>query len=379
MHDVVVERPASAEAPEWVRVRGWEGYLAGLTDTQVAAAECDPAAWLRDAVDAPADLREIAGAIRTLTRAYEDHGHAADSALRRHVKKRKREQLEVLCALAAERFSDARRVVDLGSGNGHLTRALAQTLGCESVGVDWDAQRVARAKEIGGDEGPRFVHADAAKQPVVLRFGDLVVGLHPCGALGDALVARARDAQADVLAVSCCFQKIDSAQWRGQSDRARDFVIPKHALGLANLAPVSFEGSGDLQEKRRGRRTRLALRIALEARGERVLPGAEARGVPKERVRLGLHEIAARAFHTRGLPAPTDGELEAASRTAEEQYARVARFALPRHALSRVLELAIVLDRACLLEEGGSEVEVRPLFSSLTSPRNLGIAARAPR
>lgn len=375
--DIVVERPSSAEVPAWAAERGWDGFLCGLGDEDLFTAEREPASWLQDRQDAPPRLRELARTIRSLTRRYEDQGPPRGAPHQRHVRERKRTQLQALSEVATERFSDARRVIDFGAGNGHLTRELARTLGCESIGIDWDAARVARASHLGGSAGPRFLLADGVTSTLVLEEGDLVVGLHPCGSLGDALVARARDARAHVLAVSCCFQKIANEERSACSERAKGFTIPKHALGLANLSPVSFEGSGDLAAKREGRRTRLALRLALEARGEQVAPGAEARGVPKERVRRGLREIADLAFEARGLDTASDADLEAAAAAAAAQYGHIARFALPRHALSRVLELAIVLDRACLLAEGGFAVEVRPLFSSRTSPRNLGIVARA--
>ena len=107
-------------------------------------------------------------------------------------------------------------------------------------------------------------------------------------------------------------------------------------------------------------------------------PGAEARGVPKDRVRQGLAEVAALSLAKRGLSPATAAELANASARAEHADASIRRLSLPRHALSRVLELAIVMDRARLLEEGGWRTNVVTLFSSRTSPRNLAIVAVAP-
>lgn len=367
--DIIEERPAAA-TPDWITRRGWREFLESISNEALDAAERDPAGWL--AVHAEGDLRALGSAAAALTRRYEDDSAAPAPQRHRHVKHRKRQQIEALCELATARFPDAQRVVDLGSGHGHLTRALTRALPVEdSLGVDSSAERIAKALELGG----RFVHGDAAEERV--EAGDLVVGLHPCGALGDALVQRARDAGAHVLMVSCCFQKTETPGRRGISRRARGWLVPRASLGLANLAPRSFEGSGTLESKRAGRRTRLALRHLLMARGVALDPGDEARGVTKERIARGLRHAASHAFERRGLDPPSETELELARTDSDATYARLSRHALPRHALARVLELGIVLDRACHLLEGGWDVDVRPLFSSRVSPRNLGIVARA--
>jgi len=383
-HDIVAGRHADGDAPEWATGRGWSDFLAGLSDEQLQRAERDPAGWLATQPHAPESLRGVAEAASDLGARFRDVSEPERGALERHVKQRKQAQLDAFCTVALCEFAGVTRIVDLGSGHGHLTRALAKALRPEStLGIDWDDERIARAIDLAGEHGPRFLHADARGTEageLDLHAGDLVVGLHPCGDLGDALVTRARDARAHVLAVSCCFQKTTHEARSALSQQAQQagFSVPKHALGLANLSPVSFEGSGSLTDKRAWRETRLGLRFLLEARGVALTPGEEGRGVPKDRVRQGLAEIAALSLPKRGLSPATPSELAEASARAAQGHARIARMDLARHALSRVLELAIVLDRARLLEEGGHRTRVVTLFSSRTSPRNLAIVATAP-
>ena len=395
--DIVAGRPQADVVPEWAAERDWTEFLSGLSDKEVAAAEIDPAAWLADSAAAPPSLTSLGTHASRLASLYEyseanlTRAKLTAPKARRHVKKRKAAQLHALCGVATLRFAGVSRIVDLGSGHGHLTRALALALRPnETLGIDWDDARIARAIDLNGDGGDndgdgaaRFVHGDAsAAEPAdKLMAGDLVTGLHPCGALGDALVSRARAAGAHVMAVSCCYQKTPEAFRNALSKQAieRAFVVPQHALGLANLSAKSFEGSGTLDSKRAGRRTRLALRLALEARGLVLEPGDEGRGVSKEQVRHGLGTIAPGSFAIHGLSAPTPAELKDAKYRAGRAHGHVSRFALPRHALARALELAIVLDRARYLEEAGWRTDVVPLFPASTSPRNLGIIANAPR
>lgn len=374
--DLIGERPFAGHVPEWAARRGWSDFLQSIDDRALADAEAAPAAWL--AAHAPGALGTLGRDALAFSSRFQSPSHEAHDVSQkwlvseasaggaRHVKARKRVQIEAF-VVAARGFEGVERVVDLGSGHGHLTRALGELV--DAVGVERDRERVARARDLGG----RFVAGEGAEAR--LRPGDLAVGLHPCGALGDDLVRGARSARAQVLMVSCCYQKTEPPERRWLARRAEGFAVPQHALGLANLAPVSFRGSGSLDAKRDWRRTRLAVRLALEARGVSLGPGDEARGVTKERFRRGLRAAADRAFARRSLSPPSGDELNAAERAAADAYGRVARFALPRHALARVLELAIVLDRATYLAEGGYRASVRPLFGLETSPRNLAVAA----
>ena len=45
--------------------------------------------------------------------------------------------------------------------------------------------------------------------------------------------------------------------------------------------------------------------------------------------------------------------------------------------LGRLVEVAVVLDRAEHLRDAGYHVAVQPVFDQATSPRNLGILASA--
>ncbi len=379
--DILNGRPREDRVPEWCVERGWDAFLSELSRADFLAAEQDPASWFARS-DAPSSLRELASRAAFITSPRDSPPAAVVSKAPRHIKQRKWAQLSALCVIAAHRFEGVSRVVDLGSGHGHLTRALARTLNSgDSVGVDWDDDRIARAIALSdaNDDSTSFVRGDGTANAGELRSGDLVSGLHPCGALGDALIRRARDAKAHVLAVSCCYQKTPSDR-QPLSTQARDagFVIPRATLGLANLSPRSFQGSGTLSDKRRGRRTRLALRLLLEARGLTLTPGDEGRGLTKEKVRHGLEVIAPLACESRGLTLPTASEIADATERAKRAHAQIARFALPRHILARVLELGVVLDRARYLEEAGWRTEVIAAFPKKVSPRNLAIVARAP-
>ena len=153
---------------------------------------------------------------------------------------------------------------------------------------------------------------------------------------------------------------------------------------LANLTARTDGVETDLTRTRAARQARHALIHLLRARGVDVVPGEEMRGQNRRRARKGLAAIAAPAFALRGLSAPSEVEITEAARVAQVDFERLRRLALPRTLIARLLEVALVMDRAAALRDRGAEVIVATICDATATPRNLGIfasrdAARLPR
>lgn len=378
VRDVVEVRVHGPEAPAWAERRGWAEALLGLDDATLERAEHgEIARVLAEARGLPASLRALAARVREETALPR---HAAAVAPRPLVRasERKRLQVAALAALARAVAPSARRVIDLGAGHGHLTRELAEALDLPAVGVELRPHVVATARALTRSPSVTFVARDALAAPVEPREGDLLVGLHACGALGDALVRAAAESGAGVLLLSCCPQKISSAAREPLSALGRELglVLARPTLGLANLATLA-EGGVDSRGVTERRRVRRALWLLLREAGVDVPPGDEVSRIHRRQLRRPLAELAERAFALRALPAPSARAVDGASRRASIEQARARRLALPRAMLARPLELALVLDRAACLAEHGAEPEVLEAFERAASPRNVAIA-RAP-
>ncbi|MCA9604634.1 MAG: methyltransferase, partial [Myxococcales bacterium] len=205
---------------------------------------------------------------------------------------------------------------------------------------------------------------------------DLVVGLHACGGLGDALVRAAAASGAAVLLVPCCPQKIEGEVRAPLSRSGRP--LDRTLLGLANLAQATAAGTS-VREAAHRRGIRHALRLLLADAGVETRPGDESRGINRKQFRRALADVAPQAFARRGLPAPSAAAVREAETRAAREHAAMRRLALPRTMLARPLELAVVLDRAAALEEGvGEPPEVFEAFEASVSPRNLVIRRGAP-
>ncbi|HEU4407991.1 MAG TPA: methyltransferase [Polyangiaceae bacterium] len=403
-HDLVLARAEGGEAPAWCVARGWEPFLRGLSDDDTAAAEREGLSALSRVAGAPPSLlafaREVERVVAVGPLSPADLGPAlaplppSDLPLGvrgRRASDRKWAQVVAFAAACAPLARACSRVVDVGSGHGHLTRHLAEAFGRPALGLERDAARVAVATALSrpasGAATPSrpaggaatFVTADLFREGLAIGAGDLVVGLHACGDLGDLALDAASRAGAPLALVSCCLQKTRAAARLPREspagvDPAR-LVWPREVLGLSNLAQRAEGVEASLEQNLRARQNRCALAWLLRERGLSIGRGEELAGVNRRRAHAPLDEFAGFALARRGLAPPTAAELARAAEAGAASYARARRYELPRNALGRVLEVFVLYDRARALGARGYAVAAGVLFSDAWSPRNLALLA----
>jgi len=382
--DAPVETPTP---PAWCGERGWVEFLLQLGDERLLASERGGfGALLASDASAPASLRELAGEVRrrTLLPALGTPQLALPAAALRGVGARKRGQLAALLGALTPLAANAERIVDVGAGRGHFSRLASELFRRETLALDRDAallrqggERSDQRARLVGHLDVRFKHADVGQQQLELRAGDLAVGLHACGELGDRLVSAAAGSGCDVALVSCCLQKTSAARRVPLSAAGRGLDLRRGALGLANLSPREDGVEASLADNVHAREARLALRYLLRARGLEVGAGEEMRGVNRRRAQAGFADLAAHALALRQLPPPGARELSSCAEAARRDHAVMRRLSLPRNLLARLIELAVVRDRAAALEERGHAVAVAQLFEQHLTPRNTVIFASA--
>jgi hypothetical protein len=382
--DAPVETPVP---PAWCCERGWLEFLLNVGDAELSASERGGfAALLTDSANAPASLRELAAEAQRCTRlpALGTRQLVLPAAALRGVGARKRGQLAALLGALSPLAANAERIVDVGAGRGHLSRLASELFQRQTLALDREAALLRsgaersdqRARE-GGAPDVRFVEVNVGQQQLELHTSDLAVGLHACGELGDRLVSAAAAARCAVALVSCCLQKTSAARRLPLSREARGFDIRRGALGLTNLTTRDNGVEASLTENLRAREARLALRYLLRSRGLSVRAGEEMRGVNRRRAQTGFADLAAHALALRQLPSPTALELRCFADAAHRDYAVMRRLSLPRSLLARLVELAVVRDRASALEECGQTVAVAQLFEQHLTPRNTVLFASA--
>ena len=383
--DVVDGRVDDATTPAWCSSRGWSDFLLGMSQRDLERCEAEGLAVVASSLaGVPTSLAELANDVRELSvlPALGTRALAHESDEFRGVSWRKRQQLSSLLGALGSLVGPARRIVDVGAGSGHFTRLSARHFDRESLGLERNAERVARAHSraqteahTGQHTAARFAVIDAVKDPLELHADDLAIGLHACGELGDTLVRAVAESGADLALVSCCLQKIGSPERRALSNAAGGFALRKETLGLSNLTSQAIGVEASIEHTMLAREARYALRLLLRGRGLDIEPGAEMHGINRRRAHAGLADIAQRSLSLRGLPEASSAEISEREREATRHFQVMRRLSLPRNALARAIELAVILDRAARLEESGYSVRVATLFERAVTPRNISLFA----
>src|SRR5262249_18790197 len=154
-------------------------------------------------------------------------------------------------------------------------------------GLDRDAARVSHAADLDGSDGVHFEAIDVLTNPPMVGEGDLLVGLHACGELSDAVVELAARSGAAVMLVSCCLQKMRAAERKPLSRGAAGgvFAVSRASLGLSTLAARDEGVEVPLETTLRARQSRCALLLLLRRRGLVLQWGDEMRGINRRRAR----------------------------------------------------------------------------------------------
>jgi len=392
--DVLEGRPDEGDAPRPLVARGWAGWLLGLSDDVLDALEVGghAAGWPEDTPRTLRTLREDARALSAAVGVGGGVGHGERmSAARRGETPRKRAQIDAFARVVAPLATTARRVIDVGSGHGHLTRDLAARLAVPVVGLERDvvlaerarawasssagSQRASRAPRVAS---PSFATTDVLRDGLPLDVSDCVIGLHACGELGDAMVESAARAGASLALVGCCLQKRRAESRRPlcpSSGFGARLDVPLALLGLSNLTAGEDGVEATRLANLAARERRLTLHRLLRGVLGELRLGAEIDGLNRRVAHGDLASLVRRAFAHRALDAPPESAVATAAAWAAQHHAQMRRLSLPRALLARPLEAFVLLDRARHLEERGFAVATIELFPTSISPRNLALVA----
>jgi hypothetical protein len=378
---VLDARPGGdGEVPLALATRGWSAFLLSLDDRELGSVESDglDAAWPERTPDSLRSLVARAREVCTMSALVPAGAPAA--GLRPGETPRKRAQIDAFGTLVMSVAASAVRVVDVGSGHGHLTRAIAERTGRPVVGLELDAVLAGRARAMSRGRSPSFSVTDVLRDGLAPAPGDCFVGLHACGELGDAMVTSVARAPGTSLAlVGCCLQKrrqLSRTPLVPMAGVGDGLELSRRLLGLSNLTARDQGVEASRSENLAARERRLALHRLLAHRWGPLRLGAEMDGLNRRVAQRELRVLVARAFARRGAPAPSAAAIDGAARWAREAHARARRLSLPRASLARVLEVYVLLDRAVHLERRGFAVRVGTAFPADVSARNLALVAR---
>lgn len=296
--DVLDARVLDGRCPAALERRGWAAPLLALSDEALITLEIEGVE-----AEAPASLPGSLVGLFTLARELTQlpllcAEEPPARRLRRLETPRKRTQVQALAELARPLLVDARRVVEVGAGHGHLAREVAAQVERPVVGLERDPALSRKAQQLESFDRLSFVEGDALLGELPLGPGDCALGLHACGELGDALVEGVAAKADALLLVGCCLQK-RRAPARAPLNAGRplssEMVVSKELLGLSNFTPRSEGVEASRAENVAARERRLALHALLSERVGPLRFGAEMDGLNRRAAHGSLDAMARRA------------------------------------------------------------------------------------
>ncbi|KAM9693233.1 methyltransferase-like protein 25B isoform 6-T6 [Dama dama] len=303
------------------------------------------------------------------------------------------------------------QVVDVGSGQGHLSRFMSLGLGLTVKSIEGDQRLVERAQRLDQEllqtlekeekRNPKVVHTGPRHPPHhVVRWVDptalceelllpletspqsgarlLLTGLHACGDLSVALL-RHFSCCPEVVAlasVGCCYMKLSDPGGYPLSQWVAGLPGCELPYRLREGACHALEEYAERLQKAGPSLRTHCYRAALEtvircAQPKLRRPGVQ--GIPR------VHELKIEEYVQRGLQrVGLDPHLPlnvAVLRAHQAQENRVVAFFSLALLLAPLVETLILLDRLLYLQEQGFHAELLPIFSPELSPRNLVLVA----
>ncbi|XP_072106369.1 methyltransferase-like protein 25B isoform X1 [Mobula birostris] len=333
---------------------------------------------------------------------------------RKHVRPKKQHEIRRLAGLVKKlcNATGCEHVVDMGSGQGHLSRYLAFHHGLQLTGLEASEELVTAARRFDRElllgleketrretEGVRELSLHSLDPPrhlvhqvlseeegkLLEELGQgqgspplVLAALHACGDLGPAalrLFAQCPGARGLAL-VSCCYMKASEEGGYPMSAWVRS--LPAHQLPY-KLRETACHAVEDFAQRLRGQSPALrshCYRAALEVIIRHLHPhlrrpplhaGGKAHLLPfPDYAREGLRKL--------GLHSGMSWDVAQVEALLEQGNKVLAYFCLTL-SLAPVIETLILLDRVIYLQEQGFHCQLLPLFEPRFSPRNFVLLA----
>ncbi|KAM5257310.1 methyltransferase-like protein 25B [Ctenodactylus gundi] len=332
---------------------------------------------------------------------------------RKHVRPKKQHEIRRLGELV-KKLSDltgCSQVVDVGSGQGHLSRFMSLGLGLMVKSIEGDQRLVERAQRLdqellqalekeekrnpwvtqrGARHSPQhvvqWVDPTALCEELLLPLEDtgdsgtrlLLTGLHACGDLSVALLKHfcCCPEVAALASVGCCYMKLSDPGGYPLSQWVAGLPGYELPYRLREGACHAIEEYAErLQKAGPGLRAH-CYRAALETVIRHVRPDLRrpgVQGIPRVH-QLKIEEYVRQGLQRVGLDPLLPLDLPALWAQQAQENRVVAFFSLAL-LLAPLVESLILLDRLLYLEEQGFSAELLPIFSPELSPRNLVLVA----
>lgn len=305
-----------------------------------------------------------------------------------HIIPKKQHEIERLAPFIAERMNGQNNLIDIGGGQGHLAQTLAHHYGYEVTSMDMDpnlqkiGERWQKTKWANSPHTIKFKpHRIQRKDSIfadLMSAKTLTSGLHTCGSLAVAHMEASILSGATLVNMPCCYHKTELSDCNlSIESQTKPISWNQYSLTLA-AGPHRKVSLEDIEFRNQIKRCRYSLHFLLT--DQLGIKGQVKLGpCPPELYYDGFAKYAREQFKRLKLEVPfTDDFLETYYSNTEHHnlIENMLAAALLRDTIGRVLEVAIILDRALWMQEHHFEVDILELFDPKVSPRNLVLHAK---
>ncbi|WP_305844037.1 methyltransferase [Photobacterium leiognathi] len=266
------------------------------------------------------------------------------------------------------------------AGKGFLGRVLSVTHQQPVTSLEWQQQLCvdgeAAAKQLGLDI--HFVQGDAfdVSSQQYIQPKQHAVALHACGDLHVSLIKQVVAKKGQAVSVSpCCYHLIRDKQYQPLSSgaKASKLQLSKHDLRLPLQETVT---AGNRVKQLRF--VEVSFRLGFDLLQREVNQTNDYLPIPNVQKALlgeGFAAFCLWAAEQKGMTLPDDINFDYWQQLGEKRFAITERMELVRQLFRRPLELWLVLDRVCFLEESDYKVTLGTFCEKQMTPRNLLIHA----
>lgn len=279
--------------------------------------------------------------------------------------------------------------IDCCCGKGHLSRFVAEQYRRPVLGLELDADLVEQARGLSTKlnlADCRFHRCDVLSADLRRELGATsgeaaghLIALHACGFLHHSLLKRASENKLARISIApCCYHKLFS-----KAQTHYPFLSQQaHRANFSTLDQLSFEHvrssvrqAVTINARQRQQSQQLqAWRLGFDLLQRKLSSSDNYLNTPSVSSKLltqGFEAFCRYLAEQKQLPLPRGIDYQHFEDAGRQRYAQVVRLDLVRMAFRRLLELCLVLDQACYLEEQGYRVELRRFCSTELTPRNL--------
>ncbi|KLV09046.1 SAM-dependent methyltransferase [Photobacterium aquae] len=266
------------------------------------------------------------------------------------------------------------------SGKGYLGRVLSATHQTPVTSLEWqqalcDDGAVA-AKRLGLPM--TFVQGDAfaEESSAYIVSRQHAVALHACGDLHVSLLKQVAAKQGQAVSISpCCYHLIRDKEYQPMSALGQQSVLRLSKLDLKLPLQETVTAGNRVRNLRF---VEVSYRLGFDSLQRDLLGEERYLPVPNCQKALfndGFEGFCRWAAEKKGITLPQSLDYRYWQQCGEQRYHWVERLELLRQVFRRPLEMWLVYDRACFLEDAGYAVTVGTFCDKPMTPRNIMIHA----